>query len=144
MPATTCTGMPLGSIRSTERPPIDSGSCLRGGARLVGQPQYVGLVAGPKCHAGESCPLPTAQDHTWRTRGGAAQLKLVRRAPRRLETKGPRKRLGAGQVWLLELEPRDVGDFDHRIPGPAGLFAGERSLLAVQVFMYVPVGIRLA
>ena len=57
------------------------------------------------------------------------------RALCRLEAEGPRERLGAGQVGLLELQPGDVDDLDHRISGPAGVLAGERSLLAVQVLM---------
>jgi hypothetical protein len=51
-------------------------------------------------------------------------VKLVRAVVCRLETEGSRERLGARQVRFLELQPRDVGDFDHRIPRATGVFAG--------------------
>jgi hypothetical protein len=67
-------------------------------------------------------------------------LKLARNALGRLETERPSKRFGAGQVRLLELEPRDVGDLDDRICRQARMFAGEGPLFTVQVFMHVPSG----
>ena len=67
-------------------------------------------------------------------------MKLIRTALCGVEAEGPRECLGTNQVRLFELQPRDVDDFDHRIAGSARVLAGQRSVLAVQVFMRVPVG----
>ena len=44
-----------------------------------------------------------------------------------------REGLGTRQIGLFELQPRDIDDLDYRIAGPAGVFAAQRSVLAVQV-----------
>ena len=107
----------------------------RGSAGFVGQAQHVDLVARPKRHAGESRARSAAQDHARSARLGAAQVQLVRAVLCRLEAKGAREGPGAREVGLFELQPRDIGDSDHRIAGPAWVFAALRSVLAVQVAM---------
>ena len=67
-------------------------------------------------------------------------MKFLRTALCGMEAEGPRECLGTNQVRLFEFQPRDVDDFDHRIAGPARVLAGQRSVLAVQVFMRVRVG----
>ena len=65
-------------------------------------------------------------------------MKLIRTAQCGVKAEGPREGLGTKQVGLIELQPRDVDDFDHWIAGPARVLAGQRALLAVQVFVHVP------
>ena len=76
---------------------------------------------------------PSTHDHTRRTLASPAQLDLVGTTVYHLKPEGRRKRLGARQVRLLELQPGDVDGLDHGISRPAWVFAGKRPLLTVQV-----------
>ena len=133
-PATTRTGSPLGSTRSTADPTDGSPAAVLvvvpGG---VGQAQHVDLVRVLNA-------VPTNRDAVPRrriTQGAPASVprscssSAVRSTVAKPKACG--ERLGASQVGLLELQPGDVGDLDDRIARPSGVLPGERALLAVQV-----------
>jgi hypothetical protein len=107
------------------------GQCPRDGAGLVGHPQHIDLVGGLQREADEPGVRAVAQQHAGRAGVGAAQVELGGGAQRGLESEGPGERLGAGQVGLLELQPGQSLNFDDRVAGPPGVFAGSCAVLAV-------------
>ena len=78
MPATTRTGHPAGVDQVDRQSAEGLRQRPRANAGFVGQPQHVGLVAGPKGDAAESRARPPPHDHARCARVGAAQLELVR------------------------------------------------------------------
>ena len=136
VPATTRTGTPLGSTRSTDSPPSVSGSGRASAAGCVCQAQDVGLVLPPgRRH-------PTNRDRGPRrmiTHGVPASVprscssSSVRSAvanPNALANASARARSGfsnSSQAMSVHL--------DHRIPRPPGVLTLAGALLAVQVVM---------
>ena len=95
MPATTRTGMPLGSIRSTDSPPRVCGSGRARMPDLSASRSTSASSPARKAAPAESRSRPAPHDHARCTRVGAAQLDLVGAVLCRLKTEGPRERLGS-------------------------------------------------
>jgi hypothetical protein len=111
-------------------------------AGAVGEAQHVDLAVGAERHSGEPAAVAAPQHDARCARVGAAQVQFLGRPQCDLETERPGERLGAEQVRLLELQPGDVGDLDHRGARPAGVFALTWAVLAVQILMHVGAGAR--
>ena len=140
VPATTRTGTPLGSVRSTATPPMALRQ--RAGRRSRSRRRAAATSAsscGPERGAEEPRPRSAAHDHARRAGVGAAQLQLVGGAQHGGEAERAGERLGADQVRLLELQPGQVVHLDHRVARPPGVLAAQRALLAVQVVVGVDV-----
>ena len=135
MPETTRTGIPLGSDQIDGRARRWIPAAPDGRARRIGEAQHVDFVLRPERGSDETRPGTAAQDHTRRTGIGSAQVHLVGGAQCCGEAEGLRERLGAPEVWFLELQPGDVGDLDHRIARPSGVLTTAGALLAVQVIV---------
>ena len=120
-------------IHQIDREPADR---LGQGARRrtvgVGQPPDVSLVRGDECGTDESRRWPAADQHTRRARIAATQLQLVAAARHGGEAERMRKRLGANQIRLLEFQPREIVDLDHRVRRPAAVLSFSCTLLAVR------------
>ena len=94
------------------------------GGRGEGRPHEAGLRAAAD-HQARGSRLPAAQQHR------------VRRPVRHGEAEVGAEPLGAVQVRLLELQPRQPGHLDQRIARPAGMLPGPRPGRAVQRAMRV-------
>jgi len=94
-----------------------------GRARRPGQPLQVGPL-GRTEHGADEARGPPAPDHHARRAGeGAPQPQLLLRAGGDLEAEVAGEDLRPVQIRLLELQPGQVGDLDHGVPGPAGVLA---------------------
>jgi len=101
--------------------------------RHVRQPEQVGRVGGSVCRTGEPRAAAAPQDHRRGAGVHTSQLHLVRGLRGGGEPERVRELLGSLQVRLLELQPGDVLDLDHRVDGAARVLTAQRTLLAVQV-----------
>lgn len=113
------------------------GQCVDGGTGAVGKPQDVDLVGRSQRHPPEAGAIAAPEEHAWRSRVGAAQMHPAGFAQRDPEAEGAGEGLGADEVRLLELQPGDVGHPDHRIRGPAWVFAATRTALGMQPLVSV-------
>ena len=117
-------------------PPIASGSGRDACAGRVGEAQHVGLVL--RRERGARRTVMRAPRRTI-THGAPASV------PRSCSSSAVRSAVVKPNAWanasarvevgLLELQPGDVGDLDHRIARPPGVLALAGALLAVQVIV---------
>ena len=108
VPATTRTGTPLGSTRSTDDAADGFGQRPRGAPVALGQARHVGLVLRGERRADEPRRDRHGDDHARRAGIGAPQMELASCAQHGGEAERLREGLGADQVGFLELHPRDV------------------------------------
>jgi hypothetical protein len=102
-------------------------------AGLVRQAQQIRLVVGAEGEAAEPGVGSAPDDHAGRPGVGSAQMKFTRVDGGGGEPEGAGESRRAGDVGLVELEPGEVCDLDHRVTRPAGVFSAQRPLLAVQL-----------
>ena len=106
-----------------------------GGPGRIGQPQQVGVFGGDKSRADEPRTRATADQHARRAGVAATQVQLVVGAQRDAEPERQRKRLRFLEVRLLELQPDDVVDLDHRVGRAPRVLTRQSALLAVQAIV---------
>ena len=93
------------------------------------------MFGGDESRADEPRTRATADQHTRRAGVAATQVQLVVGAQRDAEPERQRKRLRFLEVRLLELQPDDVVDLDHRVGRAARVLTRQGALFAVQAIV---------